>query len=116
VLTQGEIEDAIMATTDRIEEMIGEYATSCDNAADAEATYRVRFARAFLTFKGSRTDEGKLMTEKECEARATVMVENDLRSYKLSAAVVDSGKQAQLSQRARLDALRTLSANVRAAT
>lgn len=117
VLNQGEIEQGIIEICDRLDELVNDYAVQCENAANAESTYRVRFYRALLAHKDqSRVETGRAMSDKEAEARATVAAENELRTYKIAAALVDSSKQAQLSQRARLDALRTLSANVRAST
>lgn len=117
VLNQGTIEAGIIEICDRLDVLVDEYAVQCEAAADAEAAYRVKFHRAILQHKTtSRTTTGRAMSDREAEARATVDAEAELRAYKIAAALVDSSKQAQLSQRARLDALRTLSANVRAST
>lgn len=55
-------------------------------------------------------------TEKVAEAYATTSAADLYVAYKLSAAAADAAKQALFTRRARLDSLRTLSANVRSLT
>lgn len=112
--TQGEVEQEIEDIVDLMETLTDEYAAVCQTAADSEVTYRVRFYRGLLSLKEQPPREGtRALTDKAAEAKATVMVEGELRAYKRSAALQESCKQALRTHQSRLDALRTLSANIR---
>lgn len=113
VLSQGEIEQAIMEHVEALEALTEEYAAVCERQGNAEADYRIRY-HTLVASLASQTD--RKMTAGEREARATVLAETELREYKLATAVMESTKQALYTRRTRLDALRTLAANVRAQT
>lgn len=117
MLTQGQIEDGIEDVLERLELLTDEYAVTCDDSAEAEVAYRVGMAKALLILK-SRPDDttGKFLSDKAAEARALKIVEPEMHHYKIAAAKVESTKQALYTHRARLDALRTLAANVRGQT
>ena len=109
---QGDIEAEILRLSDLLEEATGELATASEEAAHGEADYRVAYARAYLK---SRSGHEKL-TDKIREAEATVEVADELTVYKVAAAK-QLGLQEKCRQlRAQLDAVRTLSANVRGQT
>lgn len=125
VLTQGEIEAAILATSDALEDLTRDHAVAADRAAQAEADYKLAYFRTFLAVKGQGVvlaDEDGVPvrfpkpTEKVAEAYATTSAADLYVAYKLSAAAADAAKQALFTRRARLDSLRTLSANVRSLT
>lgn len=112
VLTQGEIEEQMMAAVEALDDTTNDFADVADLAATAEADYKLRHARAIVTLSGESTK----MTAPEKAARAELAAATELREWKLATAQVSSTKEALLSLRARLDALRSLSANVRAQT
>jgi hypothetical protein len=114
VLTQHDIEQGIVETSDRLAELTEEYAVLCEVAAEAEADYRLHFYNSLMRLKDA--GDGKRMTDKEAEARSTSAAAADFRNYKMTAARLDAAKQALATHRTRLDALRTLAANVRAVT
>lgn len=116
MLTQGAIEDAIVALSDRLEEITDEYATASDDAAEAEAEYRLRYYRTFLQHKDGVTNGKRGESDETCKGRAIVANEDVLRDYKLTAARAESLRQALYTHQRRLEALRTLAANVRQQT
>lgn len=117
MLTQGQIEDGIEDVLNRLEALTDDYATICDEAADAEVDYRVGQAKALLILKSAPDPAtNKFLSDKAAEARATKIIETEMRAHKIAAAKVESTKQALYTHRARLDALRTLAANVRSQT
>lgn len=113
VLSQHDIEQQIVQISDRLDELTHDYAAMCDEAGEAEAEYRLRYYNTIMRLK----DAGdRKMTDKEAEARATSAAASEFRNYKITAAKVEATKQALSTHRSRLDALRTLAANVRAVT
>ena len=112
VLTRAGVEDRIMALTDNLERRTYEYESIAREAAEAEADYREKKAHAAIAMivahKGS--------TVAEREARADLMVRDEQRRYLLTKASRDSAREHLTSIRGTLDALRTLSASVRAQT
>lgn len=109
LLTQGDIERSIMAVADELEEETERYDRVANLAADREASYKHAAAKAFVAL----ADSGVKMTAGERQARADLAVVDEYRTWKITEAARASSREALLSLRARLDALRTLSANVR---
>lgn len=112
VLVQGEIEAQIMALSDELEAETERYADVADLAASAEADYKLAVARTWVGLASA----GRNITAGERQARAELSAADELRAWKLMEARRQASKEALLSLRARLDALRTMSANVRAMT
>jgi len=112
VLTQGEIEADIMRVADEIEEQTHVYADVAHDAAVREADYKLRVARAIVSLSASEAR----MTAAEKQARADVQAAEELREWKIADARLKATKESLLSLRARMDALRSLSANVRSQT
>lgn len=116
MLTQADVEDGIEATVKRLEELTDEYAVASDEAAEAEASYRLAFWHTFLRFKDGVTNGKRGESDRTCEGRATIAAADSFRAYKITAARVDSLKAALRTHQTRLDALRTLAANIRSQT
>ena len=112
ILAQPEIEQRILDTLAALEEETYAYAQMSDLAAQSEADYKIRAAKA-LVFESA--DHPK-MTIGERQARVEISCAVELRAWKVAEARRQTSKEALLSLRARLDALRSLSANVRAQT
>lgn len=110
---QGDIEAEILRISDLLERATGDLATAAEEAAEAEADYRVAYAKAFRFAKG--TEDVKL-TEKIREAIATIACDELLHRHKLGVARQLSLQEKCRQLRAQLDAVRTLSANVRGQT
>lgn len=111
-LTLYEIESRLAAVDEALDEATGDFAVLSHAAAEAEADYKAAHARAFLA--AASTDVK--VSNAVAEARADSATADLLRAFKIADARRASAREALLSYRARLDALRTLNANVRAAT
>lgn len=109
LLTQGEVEQSILDLSAEIEATTYAYADLSDAAAEAEADYKLSFARATIAI----ANNSMKMIAQERQARAELASAEELRKWKLSEARRQSCKEALLSLRARLDAMRSLSANLR---
>ena len=124
-MTQRQIEDGIGELCERLEDLTTDYAQALSEAAEAEASYRLGYYKSLLTTKANgieqaSNDDGqkprRKATDTEAAAWATVDNEDGFRRYKITAAHAEALKQSLFVQRTRLDALRTLAANVRAQT
>jgi hypothetical protein len=113
LLTQGEIEANIADLSSLLEEQTYLYASQSEVAATTEADYKIRLAKAIVAFASDPTIK---MTQHERQARCDLHCAAEFRDWKLAEAQRQSTKEALLSLRSRLDAMRTLSANVRHAT
>ena len=104
-----DIDRQILAIANALEGETERYAQVAELAATCEADYKVKAARVWVTTAAA----GKGMTAGERQARADIAAGDELRAWKIAEARRAATKEALLSMRARLDALRTLAANVR---
>ena len=111
-LTTVEIERRILTLLDALEAETYSYADLSDLAAQAEADYKIKSSKSLVHESASNPK----MTIGERQARVEIGCAVELRAWKVSEARRQASKEALLSLRARLDALRSLSANVRAQT
>lgn len=109
LLTQGQVERSLLAIADELERQTYVYARQSSEAAEAEADYKIARSRAYVVLVGKYPK----MTVSERDMRAELQSAEQLRKWKLLEAQRQSTKEALLSLRARLDALRSLSANIR---
>lgn len=109
LLSQGEVESEIMRLSEELEAETYRYADIADLAATAEADYKHESARTLVGFSNSSVK----MTALEKQARVDLHCDAKYRVWKINEARRQSSKEALLSLRARLDSLRTLSANIR---
>lgn len=109
VLTQGQIEDHILAIADQLEEETYEYARLSEIAAEAEADYKRAASSKYVQLATLPTKASVV----ERQARVDAATEGEFRAWKIAEARRQASREALLSLRARIDALRTLSANVR---
>jgi hypothetical protein len=112
LLTQAEIEEQILALSEELEAETYRYADVGDLAATAEADYKLASARLMIALSSS----GAKMTSPERQARVDAECDGPYRVWKINEARRQASKEALLSMRARLDSLRTLSANIRSQT
>lgn len=115
IITQAEVEERILAVDDALAEATLDFAVLSDNEAEAEAVYKEAAARALLTHVALHATDAK-MTVGERDAKVALSTADELRAWKIAEARRASCREALLSYRSRLDALRTLNANVRAVT
>lgn len=109
VLTQADIEGNILALSDQLEEETYLYSQLSDEAAIAEANYKQAAAVHLVTLAAA----GAKMTAPERQARVDVHCADQFRAWKVQEARRQACKEALLSLRARIDAQRSLAANVR---
>jgi len=112
VLTQAEIEHKIEDLCDLLGESIDEYRDILEAAVTAEMTYKMKQYQTVIGFANSEIK----MTVVEKNARADLHCSDELAAHKLADARRESAKEGLRSLHTRIDALRTLSANARAAT
>lgn len=123
--SQVEVETALLEEVDHLEaltnggespkgpsDILKGYDDVCTEAAEAEADWKIDFATQMVTFANGASKERRDLQE----ARATAIHKDKLRARLLKAAVKDAHKEALVTSRTRIDALRTIAANVRAQT
>jgi len=111
-ISQADVEQRMVDVDDALAEATNDYAVLCDDAAEAEADYKEHLARALLAV--AQTGTGGTVSERQ--ARADLICAEEFRAFKVADARRQSCREALLSYRSRLDALRTLNANIRAVT
>lgn len=116
-LTQSEVEGEIARLSDAMEDAMDELARRAQGAADAEADYKVAYAKELLkagTLEGSGP-RGRTTVD-EREALALGKVEDLFRARLISEAHHNVAQERLRTQRSQIDALRTIAANIRAQT
>jgi len=117
VLSQAEVEHQIVQVDSALAAETARYAGLAEAAADAEADYKLAQAQGAMTI-AARGDPpanrgGPSVAEKDAEV--LLGCHREYRSHLLLAARLDATREALRSLRTRLDALRTIAANIRAA-
>lgn len=93
-----------MRLTERLEVETEQFETLALDSAKKEALYKSNWAKEYLSAKGSI---------KEREAWADYKMDQQNFEYKCAEALVKAKREALLSIRSSMDAIRTLNANVR---
>jgi thiamine biosynthesis lipoprotein ApbE len=109
LLTQGETEQMILQICDEIEQQTYLYAEQSEVSAIAEADYKIARSRSYVML----SERHPKMTASEREMRADLSSADHIRQWKLHEARRQATRESLLSLRARLDALRSISANIR---
>lgn len=115
-LTQGEVEEAITALSQTMELAIEELAQYSQEAANAEADYKIEYAKHLLKTKDMAATKMEKPTVAELEARALLGTSRLLRERLVAEAKHETAVEKLRTLRSRIDALRTLSANLRQVT
>jgi hypothetical protein len=110
--SQLDIENEIIRLEGILEDTTDEFAKVCQQAANAEATFRVSYAKSFVRYRLGVEKS----SEKTAEAQATAECERELFDRRGLESQQRGLEEKCRSLRASLDAVRTLSANVRAQT
>ena len=117
VLTQAEIESAIMDTADRLEELVEDYADIAETFYVSEAEFKRQHALTTLAViqHPPTDDDGKVRKMIAAERDALIELRcNDARKEAaIAAASREVAREAMATHRTRIDSLRTLAANVR---
>lgn len=103
-ISQVDVEEEIIRLMDILEEETEAFEKLAEDAAKKEALHKSNWAKEYLAAKGSI---------KEREAWADYKLSDQSYDWKISDALVRSKREKLTSLRTSLDALRTLSANVR---
>jgi hypothetical protein len=111
-MTQGRVEQAIATACEALEEATEQYRDVSQRAAEAEADYKREQAYTMVAM----IEHGSGRTAQERTARVEAHISDIRRAYLLADAERHAVRESLLSLRARLEALRTLSANIRAQT
>lgn len=119
-LTAHEVEEMIQHTLNHLEELVEDYAEIAERAAVADVDFKRQQASMLLAvIQDPPKDLGgnpRRMTADERSALVELNV-NDLRRVAaIAGASRESAREAMNTHRTRLEALRTLAANVRAVT
>jgi hypothetical protein len=105
-----EVEYQIMDVCEAMETETEQYARLSELAASSEAKYKLVYAKSLVDMASQSSTK---MTAQERQARADLISNDEFRIFRINEARRVSSKEALLSLRARLDALRTLSASLR---
>ena len=109
LITQGEIEQNILSLSEDLEAATDLFGSLAEEAAEAEYAYKHRHASRIVKL----ADDGRKMTAATRDAMADLEAHEQLRLHLLAKARKETTKEAMLSLRHRIDAMRTLAANVR---
>ncbi len=103
-ISQVEIEQELLRFVDRLEAETEMFENLAVDAAKKESLYKNHWAKEYLSAKGSI---------KEREAWADYKMDAPHFEFKVAEAMMKAKREALLSIRASMDAMRTLNANVR---
>lgn len=103
-ISQVDIENELLRLMDKLERETEEFEAISVDSAKKEARYKANWAKEYLSASGAI---------KQREAWADYKLENEYYEYKIAEALVKSKREALLSVRSSIDAMRTLNANVR---
>lgn len=115
-LTAHEVEETIQHTLAMLGELVEDYALIAENAAISDVDFKRDQAHALLAVTDAAARRGRKMTADERAARVEAEVNDQRRVAAIAGATRESTREAMSTHRARLEALRTLAANVRAVT
>lgn len=109
LITQAEVEEQIMSLSNDLEAATDLYGDQAEEAAEREYDYKHRHASRIVKL----ADDGRKMTAPVRAAMADLEASTEFRLHLLAKARKETTKEAMLSLRHRIDAMRTLAANVR---
>ena len=112
-LSRERIESSITNSLNRQEVLTDQYRTDVDASAAAEADFKEWFAKERLIARTAAHYEGVKMGDKMAEDIATVKTAEKRTKMLLTAASESATRQALMSVRERIEALRTLNTNHR---
>ena len=107
-LTTLDVETEIERLSAQLEDATTEFANISDEAAEAELNYKLARAKHYLTADGPN--------QTHRDAAALLRSEDEYRRHQIAEGRLRAQSELLRTLRARLDALRTLAANVRSQT
>lgn len=116
-LSLADVERHLVDVADALEDETRRYATLSDAAAEAEAEYRQASALHTIALSQNRPQDPALkLTAAERQARIDANTSDLFRGWRLADARRAASREMMLTLRARIEALRTLAASLRAQT
>lgn len=115
-LSIGSIENRLRDAIHRQETMTEQYLNVISAAGEAEATFKVKFAKERFNARVLGVVDGVKVSGDAADDLATIATEDERFVMESTAALRDSTRQALLSTREEIGALMSLNANYRAAT
>jgi len=112
-LSYHNIELSMSHAMSQMEELTKDFAGTADEYGYAESAFKVAFAKSRLEARVGGNHEGVKMTADIAEDIATVATEKERMAMEAAKARNDATRQALLSVRSRLEALRSLMASYR---
>jgi len=109
------IEETMRYAINQIEELTSSFAVTADEFGSAEAVYEIAFAKSRLSARFEGSHDGIKITADMASDLATVETEPQRLAMESAKAKHDATRQALLSVRSRLEALRSLMASYREA-
>jgi hypothetical protein len=113
MLSYEQIAEAIEAEGRRIGKLAEECADVAQNAAEAEADYKMEFAKARMQIRDDAAAVGNKVTVSEVDDMALLESSESHRTYLVASSALTAIREALRASQARLDGLRTLAAGYR---
>lgn len=114
LLTQAEVEAELQRLSGLLEERTEEYAIAVREHAEADVALKMLDAR--LKIQEANRDIDKKRTAAEKNAAVLLRSETEYHKAAITAAAAEGCKQALYSLRAQINALQTISSNIRSQT
>ena len=108
MLSVNQIAEAIEAEGRRIGKLAEECSEVAQNAAEAEADYKVAFAQASMSYRDDAAARSVKVTVDQVEDHATLQCAESLRAYLVCREAMTAIRSAQRASESRLDGLRSL--------
>jgi len=115
VLSYNQVAEAIEAEGRRIGQLAEEIADCANNAAEAEADYKIEVAKARVKYRDDAAAKGVKLTVGEIDDHATLEASASHRNFVVARESLTAIREALRASQARLDGLRTLAAGYRQA-
>ncbi len=104
MLAQADVEAEIMRLSERCEQVTLSLAKRAVAAAEADAAFKVAYAKAYLLADGPVAER---------EAHAAIATQREYRDHRIAEAKFKSASEAGRNARTQLEALRSIAANIR---
>lgn len=116
MLTQGQVEEELDRLSRLLEQRTDEYARAVVAAANADTEYQKRHDLLAVHEANKVAATGVKVTTTEREFRVRIQCQDELAVKNIKAAQAEGLKQILYSLRTQINALQTVSANIRAQT
>lgn len=114
-LSYQRIEETMRHAINQMEDLTSSFAVTADEFGNAEAIYEIAFAKSRLSARYEGSHNGIKITADMAADLASVETESERLAMEAAKAKHDATRQALLSVRSRLEALRSLMASYREA-